>query len=40
MDNERNIKWMEALGFKSEGGVAHAYTTDKVDALRYEMVRS
>lgn len=38
-DNERNRKWIEALGFKPEGGTAHAYTQDRQDAVRYELVR-
>ena len=39
-DNERNSKWIEAMGFKPEGGIAHAYTEDRQDVIRYELVRS
>lgn len=38
-DSERNQKWIEALGFRPEGGTAHAYTQDRQDAVRYELVR-
>lgn len=39
-NSERNRKWIESLGFRPEGGVARAYTQDRQDAVRYEMVRA
>lgn len=38
-DSERNIRWAEAMGFTCEGGIAHKYTSDQRDCLRYELVR-
>lgn len=38
-DNTRNRRWIEALGFARENGCARAYTTDRVDGIRYERVR-
>jgi RimJ/RimL family protein N-acetyltransferase len=37
-DNARNQRWIEALGFSRENGKARAYTTDRKDMLRYELV--
>ena len=37
-DNIRNCRWIEALGFTHEGGVARRYTPDGRDAVRYERV--
>lgn len=37
-DNERNLRWMKALGFQREGGVARAYTSDQRDMVRFELV--
>lgn len=37
-DNERNQRWIEALGFAREGGTARAYTQDRQDAVRYELI--
>lgn len=37
-DNQLNIAWLEMLGFSPEGGVAHAYTSDKRTMLRYELL--
>jgi hypothetical protein len=39
-DEPRNSRWIEAMGFRSEGGVAHQYTSDRRDCLRYELVRN
>lgn len=36
-ENERNQRWLEAMGFRSEGGLAHAYTPDRKDIIRYEL---
>lgn len=38
VDNVRNQRWIEALGFVRENGCARAYTPDRVDGLRYERV--
>ena len=38
-DNERNQRYMEFLGFEREDGKARAYTPDKRDVVRYQLVR-
>lgn len=38
-DSTINKRWIEALGFRPEGGIAHAYTQDRQDATRYEFLR-
>lgn len=38
-DNERNRRWIEALGFRPEGGIARAYTPDRKDVVRYELIQ-
>lgn len=37
--NERNLRWAEAFGFRPEGGIARAYTSDRRDAVRYQLMR-
>lgn len=39
VESERNQRWAKFLGFKEEGGIAHQYTSDKRDMIRYEWVR-
>ena len=39
VDNERNQRWIERLGFTRENGRARAYTQDRRDAIRYEWVK-
>lgn len=38
VDNKRNKRWVELLGFTPENGVATAYTSDRKDATRYERI--
>ena len=38
-DQESHHQWIKALGFSPEGGRAKAMTSDKRDAIRYELVR-
>lgn len=39
VENERNRRWIERLGFTQENGGARAYTTDRRDIIRYEWVK-
>ncbi len=36
--NEVNHRWIRRLGFREEGGVATAYTSDKKDCVRYQLI--
>lgn len=36
--NVRNQRWIERLGFTSEGGCARRYTPDGQDVIRYEWI--
>ena len=37
-NNYNNIAFVEWLGFTEEGGVARAFTVDKQDVIRFELV--
>lgn len=39
VDSIANQRWLEALGFVREGGIAHGYLSDKRSAMRYELVK-
>ncbi len=39
MDSVANQRWLEALGFVREGGIAHGYLSDKRSAMRFELVK-
>lgn len=37
-ESVRNQRWLWALGFKPEGGIARQYLSDRRDVIRYERV--
>ncbi len=37
-DNKRNLKWIKLLGFNKEKAFAYAYTQDKQDVVRFELI--
>lgn len=37
--NEKNIQWLRLLGFGPENGIARCYTSNRQDAVRFELVR-
>jgi len=38
LENERNQRWIEALGFTRENGKAREYTSAREHVIRYELV--
>ncbi len=37
-DSKVNQRWIKMLGFRKEGGVATAYTSDEKDCIRYQLI--